>query len=195
MRRPDRMITERGESNMPYQVIPYHAVLEKMLRGTFYEVMGVSTIADAGKLKLAYRGHAMEYHPDRITDPDDKAVCEEIFKRVNEAYHTLIDPTQRARYDNTLSIREENRANRPRHKGFGYGRRKNDNTMPWRESKNGNMWRKVWVNGDEFNLVVMASNYGDTFGYMLFKNGKKVAQNWNLETEGVAMTEVDSLFD
>lgn len=62
----------------------------------FYDILGVSRDASADDLKRAYRKKAMECHPDRHAGDKDK---EAEFKRVNEAYSTLSEPTQRAYYD------------------------------------------------------------------------------------------------
>lgn len=61
-----------------------------------YQVLGVARDADADEIKAAYRKLALRYHPDR--NPGDTQ-AEERFKRISEAYATLRDPAQRARFD------------------------------------------------------------------------------------------------
>ncbi|MEU7826007.1 J domain-containing protein [Catellatospora sp. NPDC049133] len=61
----------------------------------FYDVLGVARGASADEIQQAFRKLARKYHPDVNKDPD----AEEKFKEINEAYHVLHDPKQRARYD------------------------------------------------------------------------------------------------
>ena len=63
----------------------------------YYRVLGVPRTANDSQLKKAYRKLAMKYHPDK--NPDDKR-SEEYFKAVSEAYDCLMDPQNRAAYDN-----------------------------------------------------------------------------------------------
>ena len=58
----------------------------------FYNILGVSRQASDAELKKAYKKASMQHHPDRGGD-------EEQFKKVNEAYATLKDPTKRQMYD------------------------------------------------------------------------------------------------
>lgn len=59
---------------------------------SYYETLGVAKDASEEDIKKAYRKLAMEHHPDRGGD-------EAKFKEVKQAYETLSDPVQRARYD------------------------------------------------------------------------------------------------
>ncbi len=62
----------------------------------YYEVLGVARDAAVTEIKQAYRGLAVEFHPDR--NPNDPE-AEERFKEASEAYAILSDPEKRARYD------------------------------------------------------------------------------------------------
>lgn len=62
----------------------------------FYEVLGVAKDASQSDIKKAYRGLAMEHHPDR--NPGDSE-SEQKFKEASNAYKVLSDDDQRARYD------------------------------------------------------------------------------------------------
>ena len=61
-----------------------------------YDVLGVARDADAETIKKAYRGLALQYHPDK--NPGDKA-AEERFKEAAAAYEVLSDADRRAEYD------------------------------------------------------------------------------------------------
>jgi DnaJ-class molecular chaperone len=63
----------------------------------YYEILGVRRDASSEEIKKAYRKLARKYHPD--VNPGD-AESEERFKEISEAYHVLIDPEARKKYDN-----------------------------------------------------------------------------------------------
>jgi curved DNA-binding protein CbpA len=65
----------------------------------FYEVLGLSRAATSSEIKAAYKRLAKLYHPDR--NPGNKE-AEEMFKVVNEAYHTLCNPSKKLEYDYRL---------------------------------------------------------------------------------------------
>jgi hypothetical protein len=67
----------------------------------FYEILGVPTSADQKMIRAAYKKLAMRYHPDR--NPGN-AFAEEMFKKVNEAYHTLSDAAKKLDYDSRLTL-------------------------------------------------------------------------------------------
>lgn len=64
----------------------------------YYADLGVSRDATQEEIKKAFRKLARKYHPDHAKD-QDKAVAEEQFKRINEAYEVLSDPEKRRKYD------------------------------------------------------------------------------------------------
>ena len=53
----------------------------------YHEILGVSRDASPEEIKRAYRRKALEFHPDRSTDPD----AHEKFIQINEAYDYLIN--------------------------------------------------------------------------------------------------------
>jgi curved DNA-binding protein CbpA len=65
----------------------------------YYEILGLTLFATASEIKQAYKKMAMLYHPDR--NPDNPQ-AEELFKRLNEAYHVLTDPQRKQAYDQLL---------------------------------------------------------------------------------------------
>ncbi len=67
-----------------------------MAKADYYQTLGVAKNASPDELKKAYRGLAMQYHPDR--NPGD-ATAEQKFKDVSEAYDVLRDEQKRAAYD------------------------------------------------------------------------------------------------
>ena len=61
----------------------------------YYDLLGVSKDANADEIKKAFRHKARQCHPDVSDAPD----AEEQFKKLNEAYDVLSDPSKRAQYD------------------------------------------------------------------------------------------------
>ena len=60
-----------------------------------YAVLGVDNNATSEQIKKAYKKLANKFHPDKERGD------EEMFKRINQAYETLIDPLKRQSYDIT----------------------------------------------------------------------------------------------
>ena len=61
-----------------------------------WQVLGIEPGADAEALKRAFRQQARRWHPD-LNDNDPGA--EERFKRLNEAYAVLSDPSRRRAWE------------------------------------------------------------------------------------------------
>ena len=57
-----------------------------------YEVLGVSKTANDSEIKKAFRKLALEHHPDKAGEAEE-------FKKINEAYSILSDPSKRKHYD------------------------------------------------------------------------------------------------
>ncbi len=62
---------------------------------TFYDILEVARNASNAEIKRAYRKRALELHPDQDQTPG----AGERFKKLQQAYETLRDPTERASYD------------------------------------------------------------------------------------------------
>jgi len=65
----------------------------------YYTILGIQKSANASDIKSAYRRLAKQHHPDSGGDPES-------FKRISEAYTTLIDDNKRAEYDYTPNEHE-----------------------------------------------------------------------------------------
>lgn len=78
---------------MPHQQDPYRA-------------LGISKDADLSAVKSAYRKLVLKCHPDKIQDPTLKAVKQDEFQKVQQAYELLSDETQRMRYDEQMKLYE-----------------------------------------------------------------------------------------
>lgn len=74
----------------------------------YYEILEVDVKASKEMIDRAFKLLAKRYHPD--TKPDDeKALAEENFKQINEAYEVLSDDDARKKYDVELDY-EKNSA-------------------------------------------------------------------------------------
>ena len=65
----------------------------------YYEILEVEEDADSESIKKAYKRLAKKFHPD--LNPEDIKYSEEQFKKINEAYHVLID---RKNVRNTINL-------------------------------------------------------------------------------------------
>jgi len=64
-------------------------------KADYYETLGVGRDASQDEVKRAFRRLAMEFHPDRNSEPGAEAK----FKEINEAYEVLSDTEKRQTYD------------------------------------------------------------------------------------------------
>ena len=68
----------------------------------YYRILGVKTTASQAEIKSAYRKLARKNHPD--LNKNSQAARD--FDLVSKAYHTLIDPQERAYYDEQLKAQK-----------------------------------------------------------------------------------------
>ncbi|MCA1579502.1 MAG: J domain-containing protein [Acidobacteria bacterium] len=68
----------------------------------YYKVLGVKTNATQAEIKSAYRKLARKSHPD--LNPDSEAGRQ--FALLSKVYHTLINPQERAYYDDQLNAQK-----------------------------------------------------------------------------------------
>ncbi|WP_167852142.1 DnaJ domain-containing protein [Hymenobacter elongatus] len=80
-----------------------------------YQVLGVSTTADAQEIKLAYKRLAIQFHPDKH---GGDTRFEEQFKAVSAAYRVLGDANRRAAYDQQLRAADARAAEARRQQQF-----------------------------------------------------------------------------
>jgi DnaJ-class molecular chaperone len=62
----------------------------------FYELLGMTSEAEEGTLKLAFRQFAKRNHPDKVTGR------EEVFIAVKDAFQALKDPVVRFAYERSV---------------------------------------------------------------------------------------------
>jgi curved DNA-binding protein CbpA len=65
----------------------------------YYEILGISRTASSAEVRQAYVKLARERHPDRFTDPAEKARAQEFFKDLTTAFNTLSNDRRRSEYD------------------------------------------------------------------------------------------------
>lgn len=78
--------------------------LDPKLNPTHYQVLGLEKNASLTDIKKAYKKRSLAYHPDKYKDND------EVFKLISAAGSTLQDKDEKAKYDASLSDRNESRS-------------------------------------------------------------------------------------
>src|SRR5919108_1696019 len=65
----------------------------------YYELLGVARTASPSEIRQAYARLARDRHPDRFSDPGERARAQESFKDVTAAFNTLTNEKHRREYD------------------------------------------------------------------------------------------------
>lgn len=67
----------------------------------YYKLLDVPMTASRRDITRAYRLIMMKWHPDKVT-PEQREHAEDLSRRLNLAYATLVDPVRRAQYDKSI---------------------------------------------------------------------------------------------
>ena len=65
----------------------------------YYQILGVRRSAIKKDIKKAYKKLALEWHPDKFTDEEEKKAAEKKFMDIAAAKEVLTDDEKRAKYD------------------------------------------------------------------------------------------------
>ncbi|KAK7912138.1 Molecular chaperone DnaJ [Apiospora marii] len=96
-----------------------------------YARLGVSQDAQIPEIRQAHRKLVLKCHPDKVSDPEQKAIKQEEFQKVQRAYEMLSDSKERQKYDDMVRANEMEKTNvRIRTEQAAYSSR----TPPRRES-------------------------------------------------------------
>jgi len=82
-------------------------------RGTYYQVLGVTTESHAGQIKKSFYSMAQKFHPDHhMASGELFPSFQRAMEAVTQAYKTLVDGDKRAVYDKRLAASEAFRLHR-----------------------------------------------------------------------------------
>eukprot|EP00879_Flechtneria_rotunda_P028299 GHRR01030398.1.p1 GENE.GHRR01030398.1~~GHRR01030398.1.p1 ORF type:complete len:445 (+),score=149.96 GHRR01030398.1:808-2142(+) len=68
----------------------------------YYKTLGVNPGASSQEVQAAFRGLALQHHPDKYSTPADKERATKRFQVITEAYQVLRDSKKRQQYDTGL---------------------------------------------------------------------------------------------
>lgn len=75
-------------------------MLKQSKKRDYYKILGVSRSAGKKEINKAYRKLAMEFHPDKFTDEEEKKEAEKKFIDIAAAKEVLSDAEKREQFDN-----------------------------------------------------------------------------------------------
>ena len=149
-----------------------------------YDILGLSSKANAEEIKNAYRTLARERHPDRAPDNPQ---AEEDFKQLTQAYGILSDPKSRAQYDRgdidaggSRRPQDAGGARRPQRRSNA--RRETPKTRP--------SARTIKVNGADVEYDLKVSFMDAAKGcvkYVSMTNGKRLKVNIPAATDDASV--------
>jgi curved DNA-binding protein CbpA len=125
----------------------------------YYQILGINTNESIITIKKAFRGLAMQWHPDKNKIPEAK----EKFIEINQAYLILSDSKAREKYDLEYE------------KYYSY--QKNRNSVNIYENKES----CVFDDEDLCNWINQAKNQADEYSKMKFKEYLFLLKNLGLD--------------
>jgi curved DNA-binding protein CbpA len=88
-------------------------LLELTQRGTYYQILGVTTESPAGQVKKSFYSLAQKFHPDHhMSSGELFPTFQRAMEAITQAYKTLVDGDKRAVYDKQLAASEAFRLHR-----------------------------------------------------------------------------------
>lgn len=70
----------------------YEKLLKQSLKRDYYKILGLPRNCAKKQITKAYRKLAMEWHPDKFSDPEEKQAAEKKFMDIAAAKEVLTDP-------------------------------------------------------------------------------------------------------
>jgi curved DNA-binding protein CbpA len=68
----------------------------------YYAILGVAKTASTGEIRQAYAKQARDKHPDRFSDPAERARAHDFFRELTTAFNALSNEKSRREYDGSL---------------------------------------------------------------------------------------------
>lgn len=94
-----------SKSSMGELVSEVAKLADQIDRLSYYDFLGVTTLADYIGIRDAFYVRAQRFHPDRFVSTEVESVKKAVYavyKRMTEAYNVLSDPELRVVYDQAL---------------------------------------------------------------------------------------------
>ncbi|KAL0477152.1 Hsp40/DnaJ [Acrasis kona] len=97
---------DEGNASFKSKLRESQKAYKKAKRKDYYKILGIDKNADEDAIKKAYRKKALEWHPDKFQEEDEKKKAEEMFKDIGEAVSVLSDAQKRRRYDSGVDLED-----------------------------------------------------------------------------------------
>ena len=100
-------------------------------------ILGVKTNASVTEIKERYRFLAQAYHPDKFASESQKKAAEQEFKKIDEAYQTLLKDSESKR-----DFRNYNTEDKP--ESAGEAEHRSNSSTQEKDTKLGG-WSRIWI--------------------------------------------------
>eukprot|EP00038_Savillea_parva_P009078 m.181081 g.181081 ORF g.181081 m.181081 type:complete len:504 (+) comp15164_c0_seq1:130-1641(+) len=106
---------EADSQRLKDKLARYEKLLKQSLKRDYYKILGLPRNCNKKAINKAYRKLAMEWHPDKFSDEEEKKKAEQKFMDIAAAKEVLTDPQKRQIFDNgedPLDAEENNQRQR-----------------------------------------------------------------------------------